>query len=211
MAEHSLQDYLASLEAQRTALSIQIAGVRAALGLEADDGASQAGGGPAVPIVAASRTVSPGHIKKDEFFKMSVPEAIQRYLQIMKQPQTPKDVADGLKAGGILSEAKHFYGNVFTALKRLRKQNVVVNTKSGGWGLAEWYAGRSGTNANGQTTRRKRKPGKAARKPKEPKEAKRTFAEPPARGYQAFIGQQMKAGKTMAQAAEEWRKKKGET
>ncbi|MEX2138228.1 MAG: hypothetical protein WD894_03150 [Pirellulales bacterium] len=53
-----------------------------------------------------------------------------------KRPHSPKEIAAALKQGGVLSQAKHFYANVTTALKRLSDAEEVVNTKEG-WGLAE--------------------------------------------------------------------------
>jgi hypothetical protein len=197
MPDQGLQDYLAQLEGQRAMLNIQIAGVRAALGLAPEEGAAAT----APPVAGAapgsdgrSRDIIVGRIRSDEFFRMSIPEAIKRFLEIMKQPQAPKAIADGLKSGGILSESKHFYANVFTALKRMRAQGAVTNTKRG-WGLSDWYAGRSGF---GQETKPKR--GKRTK-------GKRNGGTKSASPYRAFVGDAMKAGKTMAEAAAAWREK----
>jgi len=128
---------------------------------------------------------------------MSIPEATKRFLAIMKQPQTPKAIVDGLKAGGIISNATHFYANVFTTLKRLRLSGDVVNTTNG-WGLSEWYPNKP----------------KLAEKPKKKgrKTAKRSGEAKPAQpsAYRQFLSEQLKAGKTMADAAQEWRKQHGE-
>src|SRR5207248_10908249 len=186
MPEQGLQEYLKRLEAQRATVTIQIAGVRAELGLPAEDGMA-ATGIPVSPSAGdGARDIVTGRIRPDEFFRMSIPEAIKRFMEIMKQPQAPKAIADGLQAGGILSESKHFYANVFTALKRMRSQGVVVNTKKG-WGLAEWYAGRSGVLSESKPKRPRR--GKA------PKGAP---AKPSA--YRTFLSEQMKAGKSMKDA-----------
>ena len=215
MADQTLDlgAYLAALEAQRATLAIQIAGVREALGLPPETNGNMPSNGVSVGGTITPRgtlTGAVGRVRGDEFFRMSVPEAIKRYLEIMKQPQTPKDIAEGLKSGGILSEAKHFYANVFTALKRLRSQGVVMNTKRG-WGLSEWYAGRSGTGVDSKPKRGK-KNAKRGRKSKKGAgaTATATAASGQPSGYRAFVGQQMKAGKTMAEAAAAWRKQKGD-
>lgn len=196
MPDQGLQDYLARLEAQRATLNIQIAGVRAELGLAADEDAQAATVPGAAAVADGKRDIVTGRIRPDEFFRMSIPEAIKRFLEIMKQPQAPKAIADGLQAGGILSESKHFYANVFTALKRMRVQGVVMNTKKG-WGLAEWYAGRSG--------------GMPEPKPKKAKRGKALKGVPPKpSAYRTFLSEQMTAGKSMKDAAAAWREQHGE-
>lgn len=199
-----LHTYLAELEAQRASIEVLIAGVRARLGVSSNGGTA-----PAPGSSVGREPIQVGRVRSDEFFRMSMPEAIRKYLEIMKQPQTPKEIMAGIKAGGILSEAKHFYANVFTSLRRLRKQNLVINTKSGGWGLAEWYAGKSGVTPEPKPKRKKGgKGGKSPKPDKKPKKAPETVStlKRKASGYQAFVGEQMRAGKSMAEAAELWRK-----
>jgi hypothetical protein len=139
---------------------------------------------------------------------MSIPEAIKSYLEIMKQPQTPKAITDGLKAGGVLSESTHFYANVRTALKRLKLQGQVVNTKTGGWGLAEWYAGRAGA----ALADRPRKKGKGSRKKGPRGEANGSKAPSAPSGqpsaYQRFVAEQRAAGKTLKEIGPLWQRKK---
>lgn len=196
MSDMTLQEYYQKLLAERAALNAAIARVEADLGLAGSGNATVA------PLAGAAGPMT-GKVRPDEFFKMTTPEAIKRYLEIVKQPQGPKAIADGLKAGGILSEAKHFYANVFTALRRLRDQGAVVNTKTGGWGLVDWYAGRSGA-AVAEKPKGKKKGAKGIRK------AKLTVVKEkkPATGYRAFIGEQMRAGKNMKEAAAAWRAQK---
>ncbi len=192
MPDVTLQEYLQKLLADRAALDAMIGRVQADLGLGPSENgtvAPVAGVGVGGSRAYGNLTVT-GQVRPDEFFRMSVPEAIKRYLEIMKQPQTPKAITDGLKSGGVLSEAKHFYANVWTALKRLRATGVVVNTKTGGWGLAEWYAGRSG----GAT----------------PEKPKRGRGKPRKRSaFQTFMSEQMKGGKkSLKEAQAAWRERK---
>lgn len=165
-----------------------------------------------------------GRIRPDEFFRMSMPEAIKKYLAIMKQPQGPKAIVDGLRAGGLLTNAKHFYANVTTALKRLRIAEQVVLTPNG-WGLAEWYPsrprGEESKKARGRRKRTKSTPRPAAKRLPSGSAKPETTA-PGANGkvegprhaivnsYRLFLSEAMKAGKTMAEAAEEWRNRRAE-
>ncbi len=106
-------------------------------------GAGGSSGDPtAAPQAAANSTgrdpALSGQIRADEFFRLSGSEAIRKYLAIMKRPQSPRAIVEGLRVGGVLSNAKNFYANVWTELKRARERGEIVNTPSG-WGLAEWY------------------------------------------------------------------------
>jgi len=82
---------------------------------------------------------SSGHIKSDEFFRLSTPEAIKKFLKIVGRPaRTTQDIIDGLKSGGLDST----YTNVYTGLTRLQKKGVVKVGDD--WGLEEWYPPASG-------------------------------------------------------------------
>lgn len=208
-----LREYLEDLLKRRAALDIQISGALEALGETVESLNGQLTATPSIAtgnLTMASREGSSDRIRSDQFFRMTVPEAIQAFLEIKKQPQTPKAIADGLEQGGILSESKHFYANVFTALKRLRKQGLVVNTRRG-WGLAEWYAGRSGVMAQPTKPKRRKKAGakssaqsKTKTKVKKAKD-KGDGSGPAPVSYRAFVGEQIRAGKTMSEAAAAWK------
>ncbi|MGH9453206.1 MAG: hypothetical protein ACRD2O_04460 [Terriglobia bacterium] len=75
-----------------------------------------------------------GQIGPDEFFRLSTPEAIKKFLKIVGKPaRSTTDIIDGLKAGGMDTN----YTNVYTALMRLQKRGVAKVGDS--WGLDEWY------------------------------------------------------------------------
>lgn len=151
---------LADAEAERARLDIVIAYLRRELGLSGDDFPAVAmarengNAGRDAPIVA-------GRVRSDEFFRLSIGESIMKFLAIMKQPQSPMSIANGLKSGGILTNAKHFYSNVNTELKRLRERDQIVNTPSG-WGLSEWYPNKP----KAQESKPKKKGRKRGRPPK---------------------------------------------
>lgn len=75
------------------------------------------------------------------FLGLKLPEAIRRYLQMTKRPQTAKDIADGLREAGMIVTAKHFYSNVYTALTRGEKSGDFIQHGKE-WLLAEWRPGR---------------------------------------------------------------------
>ena len=82
------------------------------------DGISSAG---------SSRKIGP-----DEFFRMTTPDAVKKYLKIVGKPaRATTDIIDGLKAGGMNTN----YTNVYTALGRLQKKGVVKVGDN--WGLEE--------------------------------------------------------------------------
>jgi hypothetical protein len=142
---------------------------------------------------------------------MSIPEAVRRYMEIMKAPQTPTAIVGALKAGGVLSESKNFYTTVWTALKRLKKSGDIVNTRTG-WGLSDWYPNKPKGGIE------ERRPKKKARKPKKAAQASQTptaKAPPPAKkakveagSYREFLTEQRKAGKTLEEIGAAWRAKK---
>lgn len=213
-----LSAYLAQLETQRATLNIQIAGVREALNLSPENGGNS---GVTKSIQGTDSGVGregPAKVvRSDEFFRMSIPEAVKRFLEIMKQPQSPTDIVAALKRGGVLTESKNFYTTVWTAIKRLKARGEIVNTANG-WGLADWYRNRSkgGEDKPAKKTRTKKgkvKGAKARRKASQ-KATRVTETASPARAggnpYTEFMVAQRKAGKTMQEIGAAWRKKKAE-
>src|SRR2546423_1046100 len=63
---------------------------------------------PTLP--APARDVGPsGPIRSDEFFRLSTPEAVKKFLGMAKRPQPAKVIVASLEAGGVLTTAKNFY------------------------------------------------------------------------------------------------------
>ena len=88
----------------------------------------------------------PRFLAPDTFFRMSVPDAIKKYLNIVKRPQTAKDITAALDSGGLTHQAKNLYATVYPTLLRMESANEVVRVSKGKWGLSEWYP--SGRKAN---------------------------------------------------------------
>lgn len=140
---------LADLEAKRGQIDAAIAVIRAmigsggmgdggALGSIAED-SSNANGTPITPVRQVPPAGGIASIQSDSFFGMSSSEAVRKFLMMMKRPQTPKVIADALRQGGQVHavDEKTAYQNAYTALRR--GKNVFVQTRTGEWGLVEWY------------------------------------------------------------------------
>ena len=79
---------------------------------------------------------SGGKISPDEFFRLSTPEAIKKFLKLVGKPaRSTQDIIDALTAGGMETN----YTNVYTALIRLQKRDGVIAKVGENWGLDEWY------------------------------------------------------------------------
>jgi hypothetical protein len=121
---------LTDLEAKRTAIESAIAGVRQMLNL----GAEQAVGTQA----SNERRDTSSVVRFDSFFRMSVPAAIIKFLEIAKVPQSVSEVSTALLAGGFKTTSKNFMPIVGSNLSRLKAAGETVNVE-GKWGLASWY------------------------------------------------------------------------
>jgi len=80
-------------------------------------------------------------LANDSFFRLSVPDAIKKYLNIAKRPKTAKDITAALDAGGLTHQAKNLYQTVYPTLLRMEDAKDVVRVGKGEWGLTEWYPG----------------------------------------------------------------------
>ncbi len=98
---------------------------------------SQGGSLPEMPPLAGARTSSSGEMSHDTFFKMTVPDAAEKYLKMAKKTKPTSEIAASLLKGGLKSTSKDFTGMVKTVLSR-DVRFVKVNKE---WGLDEWYPG----------------------------------------------------------------------
>lgn len=79
-------------------------------------------------------------MRSDTFFGMSVGDACKKYFAMMKQPESLKQIADAIEAGGLIHRATNFLASVSTAMaRRAIAPGDIVRVKRGLWGLAEWY------------------------------------------------------------------------
>lgn len=124
---------------------------------------SQGAALPSTPPVGG-RISSNGEMSHDTFFQMTVPDAAEKYLKMMKSTKPNAEVADSLLKGGLKSSSQNFAEMVRSVLSR-DSRFVKVNTE---WGLVEWYPGmRRGTRNATKEMPAKSKPSAAViKKPK---------------------------------------------
>jgi hypothetical protein len=133
MAQESI-DYsvmLADARAKRAALdafisSLENAQALGALGQTGTVASGSVSSGPAVELPMGALRGK------------SVTNAIKLYLSTCRKNQATRDIAAGLKEGGVHSTSDHFETIVNNALRGLKKAGVVLQFKDG-WGLAELY------------------------------------------------------------------------
>lgn len=216
MAEQTIEAMLKQLELERARLDIVIAALRVQLGQPANAESSIALTTLLGTSAPSALGATPGSIRPDEFFQMSIPEAIKRYLSIMKSPQQPKAITTALKSGGLLTNARDFSSTIWTALSRLKEQGEITNIAGQGWGLSEWYKGRLGSAAK-ETKPARKITGGAARKGLKKNSNVRTkpssprLALPPGErkhNWNSFLAEQARAGRTMKEASAAWKELK---
>lgn len=94
---------------------------------------------------SASPTSTPqahsNHIAEDAFFGLSIAEAAKKFLNIKKKPQTTKQIAEALTAGGLQNASGNFGNSVGSVLNRnaATATSTFVNVSRGTWGLRSWY------------------------------------------------------------------------
>jgi hypothetical protein len=125
---------LADMEAKRDSLIASIASLRAFLGLSGqgsgDAARSSSGSGHSASVAS--------DLPKGALLNKSIPEAIKLYLKSVAAKRTTREITEALQAHGVESLSSNFSGIVFTALKRLKQSQEVLQFEEG-WGLAEFY------------------------------------------------------------------------
>jgi hypothetical protein len=154
---------LADLEAKKTALEQTIASFRAAMAAGALGQVGDAGSGIMASLGAS---VFGGEVPTGAFLRKSIPEAARLYLEIVKKKQTSREIAEGLRKGGMESTSKNFFGMVHAVLDRARKAPNSPFVKIGSqWALAGWFPkGIVAAGSQGRATKKKvRRDAKSAR------------------------------------------------
>jgi hypothetical protein len=130
--------FLADLEAKRDALNKVITDLKDYLGLESHAPAER--GAPHMTVRAGGKV----DIPSDAFFNMKIPDAIVKYLKVVRGKQSVRQITDAMEQGGLKSLAKDAYNNIYTTLMRMSKSPDAAIIKVGSdWALAEWYPRRA--------------------------------------------------------------------
>lgn len=107
---------------------------------------AQQDGGVQALVEAAPKQSTPMRfprpVPSDAFFRMTVPEAIKKCLNIFKRPLSAKEITNALNEGGLTHQAKNLYATVYPTLLRMESANEVARVAKGEWGLSEWYGSR---------------------------------------------------------------------
>jgi hypothetical protein len=138
---------LSQLENEREKLDTMIAWVRGKLGQPTQDFVMR-GKVPDTGSKVIEAKTQPRQLASDTFFRMQIPVAIKSFLNIVRGPRSAKVIVDGLKQGGLTSQAKNLYQTVYPTLLRMEKAGEVVRVTNGEWGLAEWYPAGSRKSSN---------------------------------------------------------------
>lgn len=129
-------EVLADLERERDGITAAIEVIRRKMGLAGE----QSPAAPPKVTNGGGVTEQSTEIKPDTFFGLKVPDAIKLYLSMTKRPARASVITKALIDGGLQSTSQNFPANVQTALTRMKAEVVRVPN---GWGLLEWYPGRS--------------------------------------------------------------------
>ena len=165
--------FLVMIDAKIAALQALVESYRAALSV----GALGQPGDTDLPTLTPGAGVSarqggfgPVDLPIGVFRDKSIPEAIKMYLAAGRRKQTAKEIAAGLKEGGLVSTSKDFERTVTGTLHRL-KGGVVLWFKDG-WDLAESYPDHLRTRIGNENGKPKAKPKKKTRRRRPKRKAK---------------------------------------
>ncbi len=131
-------ELLAEMEAEFAELQTAIAVMKRRMGISSNG------------TQASSRAHAPadGNQGQDKpYLGMSILEASRSYLQRVKEPKTPGEIAEALRMGGVHSRSGDFNGIVRTTLFKRGSEAKIEKFGGGKWGLQDWRPGRTRTSA----------------------------------------------------------------
>lgn len=89
---------------------------------------------------APQAAITPGAIRSDAFFGLTVVDAAKRFLAMKKRPCGTQEIVDALETGGFVHKAKNFYATVHSSLLRREEALKDVVRVKRKWALSEWYS-----------------------------------------------------------------------
>ena len=122
---------LEDLKKRKTAIEAAIAGITALMG-ESEPTLD------ACMPVAPSKGKEPCHVESGSFADLTLTEATQRYLGMVKEPQSTAEIAEALERGGYPTKSRNFRNTVRSVLDRHAKTVGEIVKVQKNWGLAEW-------------------------------------------------------------------------
>lgn len=136
MSEHdaSMDAYrtvLKDLKRRKKVIDAAIAGVTALMGESETE--LQA----CLPV-SLPKTQESGDVPSGSFADLTLTEAAQAYLGMVKEPQSTAEIAEALEKGGYPTESRNFRNTVRSVLDRHAKTVGEIVKVHRNWGLAEW-------------------------------------------------------------------------
>ena len=133
---------LADLKARRAALDQERAALETAIGA-IERLLLSAGQATRLGVQADIRTVSPR-----AFVGLTMPQAITKYLRQVQEPQTKRQLKEGLRSGGMRMGA-NAGAHIYNTLHRLSQgEGPYRHENDGRWSLREWPPVSSGNSEN---------------------------------------------------------------
>ena len=130
---------LKDLKRRKKVIDAAIAGVTALLG--ESEAALQA----CLPV-PLPKTQESNHVETGSFAGLTLTDAAQRYLDMVKEPQSTAEIAEALERGGYPTRSRNFINTVRSVLARHTKTVGEIVKVHKNWGLAEWsHAGGKAT------------------------------------------------------------------
>jgi hypothetical protein len=123
-----IAEVLEALREERRQLSAELSRVERAIG------ALEEAAGERPAVVAASTPVeAPAPRVEGPYSLLRFNEAAAAYLASVKEPQTDRQIADGLIAGGFLTRSKDFRASVRTMLQRVTPGDGIARAADFKW------------------------------------------------------------------------------
>ena len=85
-----------------------------------------------------SKSQEPCHVESGSFADLTLTEAAQRYLDMVKEPQSTAEIAEALERGGYPTKSRNFSNTVRSVLDRHAKTVGEIVKVEKNWGLAKW-------------------------------------------------------------------------